>query len=470
MAPCKTVLFVDDEQGILDVYEGFLRPKRATSVQSARMSESAVPQTDPFAEYTFLFASSGEEAVALVEAELAKGGAVTCGFFDMKMPGGMDGLLTIAKIRQLDPRVLVTIVTAHQDRSISELNKQFEPDHQDEWDLLSKPFTKWEVVQTCRQMVASWNRRRREEQLTQHLEQVVDQRTSELIHTNEELNQRHAELQHAQSQLVQSEKMVSVGQLAAGVAHEINNPVGFVHSNLGSLERYLGRIVEYCEAVESSVESLGSAGQGLAADLTELRRRLKVDFILEDLPQLIEQSRDGTERIKNIVLGLKIFSHPGTGQQHEENVNQGLQNTLNLVANELRRRAELLVDLSDIPAVVCNQAELNQVWMNLLMNAGHAVEERETPGQIEVSSWLEGQEVVITVKDDGCGIPEGDVSRIFEPFFTTKEVGKGTGLGLSLAYGIVQRNGGNIVVTSTEGEGTCFTVRFPAVEVAVPAN
>lgn len=459
METCKTVLLVDDEQGILDAYLGFLSGRASPVVRSARLAATEEEPGSALPDWRLLTAGSGEEAVNLVESELEQGRRIACGFFDMKMPGGMDGLETIRQVRERDPNVLVTIATAHQDRSIDELSRLFGADQQDEWDYLAKPFTKWEVIQKCRQMVDSWNRRRREEVLSRTLEARVEERTHQLSEANRCLEERNSRLEEVleklrttQARLVQSEKMATIGQLAAGVAHEINNPVGFVHSNLGSLDRYVTAIREYLEGVES---------YGSGRQLEELRRQLEIDFILDDLPALVSQSRDGTERIKNIVLNLKTFSHPGHGTKRPEDLNKGLRTTLELVAAEMRRHGELEVDLGELPPVSCNLSELNQVWMNLLVNAVHALEGTEAPGRVQVRSLYDGEQVKVSVEDNGCGMDAEEAAQVFHPFFTTKEVGEGTGLGLSVVFAIVDGLGGRIEVDSEPGRGSRFTVTLP---------
>ncbi len=269
---------------------------------------------------------------------------------------------------------------------------------------------------------------------------------------NRELEDTNAELKATQMQMLQKEKMASIGQLAAGVAHEINNPIGFVASNLGTLEKYVRRLVEYIDLLETG----GVPSEALA----EKRQGLKIGYIATDSLQLIAESRDGTDRVRKIVADLKSFSRVDEAEYKVAQINDCLESTLNIVWNELKYKATVHREYGELPPVKCYPQQLNQVFMNLLVNAAHAIEKQ---GEITVTSWEADGCVHVAVKDSGCGIPPEVQQRIFEPFFTTKDVGAGTGLGLSISYDIVKKHGGEIRVESEPGTGTTFTVRLPAV-------
>jgi signal transduction histidine kinase len=270
------------------------------------------------------------------------------------------------------------------------------------------------------------------------------------------------ELREAQAHLLQSDKMASLGQLAAGVAHEINNPVSFVGSNLKTLEEYVGDLLQ----LVGSYESLLSAVEGGERNAIEgekkrgrsLVKQIDVGFLMADLSRLVAQSLDGMERIRHIITDLKEFSHVDRGERRRFNLNEGIESTLNIVWNELKYKAEVIKDLGDIPEVLCYPQQLNQVFMNLLVNAAQAMNER---GKIWIRSYASEDSVVVEIEDSGCGIPEESIKKIFDPFFTTKPVGKGTGLGLSVSYDIVQKHNGKMEVESTVGKGTKFRVLLP---------
>ncbi|WP_412480335.1 ATP-binding protein [Azonexus sp. IMCC34839] len=292
------------------------------------------------------------------------------------------------------------------------------------------------------------------------LESRVAERTRELEEANARLAAEHDEqtallrkIEDAQQQLLQSEKMAAIGQLAAGVAHEINNPVGFVNSNLGTLQKYSARLLEVIQAYEVHV-----AG-GSRSELDAVIKAADLDFLREDLPQLLAESQDGLARVTKIVQDLKDFSHVDQVDRQRADLNAAMESTLNVVWNELKYKADVVRDYGQIPLVDCVPAQINQVFMNLLVNAAQSIEEH---GRITVRSRSENDHVWFEVEDSGRGMSEEVRHRIFEPFYTTKPIGKGTGLGLSISYDIVvKKHHGRIDVRSTPGEGTCFRIWLP---------
>ena len=272
----------------------------------------------------------------------------------------------------------------------------------------------------------------------------------------EQLGKAYADLKVTQAQMIQNEKLASIGQLAAGVAHEINNPIAFINSNLGTLDKYLGRILSYLETQNNALARRQDGA--MEAELAAVRKQLKIDYILEDVGRVIGESQEGVERVKTIVNGLKMFSRKDEEEQTEADINAGLENTINVIWNELKYKVTLHKELEEIPMIRCYPGQLNQVFMNLLVNSSHAIEKQ---GEITVRTGVEEGNIVVSISDTGCGIPEAILQKIFEPFFTTKEVGKGTGLGLSISYDIVKKHGGEITVESAPGEGTTFRIILP---------
>ena len=263
-------------------------------------------------------------------------------------------------------------------------------------------------------------------------------------------------LEEAQNQLLQQDKLASIGQLAAGVAHEINNPVGFVSSNLHTLRQYVEGLLALPAAFEAVLQAPGDI-QAMA-ELDRLRDEVELEYLREDLPQLLDECADGLGRVKKIVQDLKDFSRVDQADWQEADLNAGLESTLNVVRHEVKYKAEVIKQLAPLPPVMCLAAQLNQVFMNLIVNAVHAIAER---GTITLSSGVQDGWVWVQVDDTGCGMTEDVCRRIFEPFFTTKDVGKGTGLGLSLSFSIVQKHGGVIALRSTPGVGSSFRVWVP---------
>lgn len=284
--------------------------------------------------------------------------------------------------------------------------------------------------------------------------------TAELEEKNAEIEKAYSELKAVQSQLLQQEKMASIGQLAAGIAHEINNPIGFISSNLGSLGKYLVRLTEFIKAQSEALGQIYTSNPAVNK-LEEKRKQLKLDYIIPDIESLIKESLDGADRVRKIVQDLKSFSRVEETEYKPADINAGLESTINIVWNELKYKATLKKEYGDIPLTRCNPGRLNQVFMNLLVNAAQAIEKQ---GEIRIKTWKDDGAILVSVSDTGCGIPGDKLTKIFEPFFTTKEAGRGTGLGLSIAYDIIKKHNGNITVDSEVGKGTTFTLRIPVVD------
>jgi PAS domain S-box-containing protein len=285
----------------------------------------------------------------------------------------------------------------------------------------------------------------------------------ELAESNSRLRQKHQELENATLQLLQSEKMASIGQLAAGIAHEINNPMGFINANLNVLDEYRGDLEEMFEALnqfcaEVDPGQLNPAQLGKYEKLSSLKEQMDGSLLFNDFRSLIKESQEGAERVKKIILNLKDFSHPTKGEPESADINAGLDTTLNIVWNELKYKAEVKKEYGKLPKVVCYPQELNQVFMNILVNAAQAIPDK---GEITLKTWADNGDIYVRISDTGAGIPQENLPKIFDPFFTTKEVGKGTGLGLSISYGIVKKHNGDITVESEAGRGSSFTVRLP---------
>ena len=266
----------------------------------------------------------------------------------------------------------------------------------------------------------------------------------------------------SQKKIIQQEKMASIGQLAAGVAHEINNPTAFVMSNLHTLQKYLDRVYEFV-SLQSEAAGVGDEARiAMSETVAERRRSLKIDYILDDSRNLIRESIEGEDRVKRIVQDLKDFSRIDGTNRTPADINNILETTLNIVWNELKYKATIAKEYGKSPPVVCNAGELSQVFMNILVNAAQAMEDH---GEITISTSGEDKYVRVAISDTGCGIPQAQLDKVFEPFFTTKEIGKGTGLGLSIAYDIVKKHNGEIDVESQVGKGTTFVVKIPYKEM-----
>lgn len=268
-----------------------------------------------------------------------------------------------------------------------------------------------------------------------------------------ELEKANSNLKEAQAQLVHSAKMTSLGQLVAGVAHELNNPIGFIYSNTTYLKEYSEKLFKIIEEVEKTPDQID-----------KIKLKYEFDYIHQDLPRLIKSCQDGAQRTRDIVLGLRNFSRIDESQLKEIDIHEALDTTFELLKGEINNRIKVNRQYESIPRVFCYASQINQVLMNLLSNSVHAIQGN---GQIWISTTaLRASEadvgrVQISIQDSGVGMSAEVIDKIFEPFFTTKEVGKGTGLGLSISYGIIQNHGGDIQVRSQIGVGTEFIVTIP---------
>lgn len=279
-----------------------------------------------------------------------------------------------------------------------------------------------------------------------------------LLERNAELSALNAKLSSAQEHLIQSEKLASIGQLAAGVAHEINNPIGYIFSNFGALEKYLANLYNMLNAYEQAESTHGNPN--VLKDLAALKKKIDFEYVKEDIPTLMSESKEGIVRVRKIVQDLKDFSHvDATLEWQYADLNQGIDSTLNVVNNEVKYKADVVREYGVLPEVQCMHSQINQVVLNLVVNATHAM--GSVRGAIIIRTGCDNTTAWFEVQDNGSGIPKEVLPRIFDPFYTTKPVGKGTGLGLSLSYGIIQKHHGSIDVQTEMGKGTTFRVTIP---------
>lgn len=302
--------------------------------------------------------------------------------------------------------------------------------------------------------------------LNQKLEEIVLKRTKVIIDKNQQLEAANKSIKETQSKLMHSDKMASVGLLAAGVAHEINNPMSFIISNVEILEEYTEQFQTLIDLYKQMSLEEGDKSN-LIDTIQEFESKIDLAFIQDDLPGLIKDTKEGTSRVKDIVKGLKEFSHVDHENNFTQcNLNDCIKSTLKVVNNELKYHCEIKTDFGDLPNTYCAEGQIKQVILNLLINAGHAIEEK---GLIEISSQQNNDTIEIIIKDNGCGISEQALDKIFDPFYTTKAIGKGTGLGLSISYGIIQDHNGDIKIESQIGVGSTFTIQLP-ITLSSPVN
>lgn len=287
--------------------------------------------------------------------------------------------------------------------------------------------------------------------------QALEEVTTQLQMEKNEQAKLIKKLEEAQAQLLQSEKMAAVGQLAAGIAHEINNPMAFVTSNVNTLDNCIKDLFKIITIYDEAIER--SENERLLASTKKAKEDFDFEFLQEDLKDLLKETKDGAGRVKKIVQDLKDFSHVDESEWIIADLHKGLDSTLNVVWNEVKYKADVIKNYGDIPSVECIASQINQVFMNLIINASHAIEEKGTI--IITTRNYNDNKVQISIKDDGKGIEKKHIKRLFEPFFTTKPIGKGTGLGLSLSFNIIKKHHGSIDVNSEVGKGTEFIITLP---------
>lgn len=405
---CEKILVVDDELFIRDSIADYLEDN----------------------DYTVDMAEDGEEALKKLSSS-----EYDLIITDLSMPF-MGGMALIIKTNELYPHIPKIIVSGNGD-----MKDAIEAIRHGAYDYIVKP------IETFDKLLISVKRALEKRKLTRN--NIRYQK--DLERTNKLLEEKIKELEETQSQLVQSAKMASLGVLAAGIAHEINNPNAFVNSNLQVLKNYMGNLKEFLEISRKNTDC--------SEELVNLKQKLKIDFILSDMENIIPDSLEGTMRIKTIVMDLKDFSRLDKPERGFYDLNSGIRSTLNILRNEIKKGINIIEDYGEIPEIKCHPGQLNQVFMNIIMNALQALPEEG--GEVRIKTSFSCKEIIISVEDNGYGIEEGILSRIFDPFFTTKDVGKGMGLGLSLTYKIIEKHKGKIEVKSKPGEGTCFTIILP---------
>lgn len=287
-------------------------------------------------------------------------------------------------------------------------------------------------------------------------DKMLEDKSRELHEANATLVSAYNRLKQQKEKLLHQEKLASIGQLSAGVAHEINNPTAYIKSNINALTKMNVSLVKFL----SDLEALKSEDRIQYDMISTIIESNDIEFILEDMNDIITDSVGGLEKIADIVRSLKDFSRPDSDTDRPFSINKCIQNTLKLVSSEIKYKADVVTDYGDIPDISGSSGEFSQVILNLVVNACHAIEDK---GKITITTSCEKGTIRLSISDTGKGIDPRDALKIFDPFFTTKEVGKGTGLGLSISHGIVKKHGGTLTVDSAPGQGATFTISLPVV-------
>jgi two-component system, NtrC family, sensor kinase len=405
----KRILIVDDEQLVRNMFSNFLSDH-----------------------YVCTTAASSEEALACLAAE-----AYAVVIADIKMPG-RNGVELLREIRSRYPDTAVIMVSA-----LSRPQRIRDALQIGAFDYLIKP---------CELDV-----------LLLSVERALERRAltitarsyrAHLERQNDELAARQAELERLQAQLVHSEKMASLGQLAAGIAHELNNPAGFIYGNTDLLAKYVKRLHQLLRLYDNA-----EFPPDLKDQIESTKLKIGYATLMEDFRSMLTDCHEGAERIRDVVQNLRLFSRLDEAEFKKVDLHEGIDSTIRLLSSFYSSGPiSLRKDYGDLPLVDCYAGQLNQVWTNLLVNAAQSI---DGPGEVVISTRVAGESIEISVSDTGCGIPPEQLSRIFDPFFTTKPIGEGSGLGLSISYGIIEKHNGTIKAESTVGEGTKFTINIP---------
>jgi len=432
----RRVLVVDDNRAIHGDFRKVLGERSHEQSALADLEAALFGQTPPRAPVEpFLIDSAyqGQEARGLVEKARDEGKPYAVAFVDMRMPPGWDGVETAQRLWEIDPELQIVVCTAYSDYSWEELLGKLEA-YAERFLILKKPFDHVEVRQLATSLARKWSLARQARARVDELEALVGERTRAIREAHERLQREVTQRHRMEAQLRRAQKLEALGRLAAGIAHEINNPLAFVIANLQYVR----------EAMELPPERLAQAP-------------------LDELAAALAEACVGGDRIKQIVRDLKAFAQPHDESLAVVDVRPVLEFSLKMAGAEIRRRAQLVTRIDDVPAVWAISGRLEQVFVNLLVNAAQAIE----PGavernQIRVTVRRLDDDVAVEITDTGAGIPAANLDRIFDPFFTTKPVGVGTGLGLSICHSIVTAFGGDLTVESEEGKGSTFRVTLPS--------
>lgn len=411
----RRILIVDDESAIRKLFADWL-------------SEDFECET----------AASADEALAILATE-----TYALVISDMMMPG-RNGVELLREVRSRYPTTAVIMISG-----VDRPQRVRDALRVGAFDYLIKP---------CELDVLTLSVERALERRA--LQRTASCYKAHLENQNVELANSKTALERLQAQLVHTEKMASLGQLSAGIAHELNNPAGFIYGNMDILRDYLTDLERLL-----SVYGQLALPPDAAVTIDSLKTEINYEKLLGDLSSIISDCREGAQRICDVVKNLRLFSRLDEADLKRVDIHEGLDSTIRLLSRYFSGgRIVLHRDYGDLPSVDCYAGQLNQVWMNLLGNAAQAVPDH---GEVSIATRRDGDWVTIAISDTGTGIAEDHLSRIFDPFFTTKPVGEGTGLGLSISYGIIERHGGAITVTSEVGSGATFTVRIPTCAAGV---
>ncbi len=462
------VLVIDDNPAIHDdirkVLEG---PPRDEALSLLEQHLFGTPAPTPPVRFAVDHAAQGSIGLERVEAALHAGRPYMLAFVDMRMPPGWNGLETVERLWSVAPDLQVVICTAYSDHSWTEIVDRLGSSA--DLLVLKKPFDSVEVQQVAFSLCRKWQVEKALRERVEDLDAEVRARTTELERANTALERELAERKHVESELRLAQKLEAVGQLAAGIAHEINTPVQFIGDNL----HFLGDVLSHLGSLREPLAMLAGAEAGsddereAAQELHEVLRRADFEYLLNETGPALQQSLEGVAEVARIVAAMREFAHDSAGEHELNDLNRIVESALTVTRHEWKHLAEVVTEFDPAAcAVPCCRSEISQVLVNLIVNAAQAIEDlgagEDRRGTITVRTRLEADGAHLEVTDTGCGIPASLRERVFDPFFTTKDVGRGTGQGLALAHAlVVERHGGRIGFQSEVGRGSCFHVVLP---------
>jgi two-component system, NtrC family, sensor kinase len=455
------VLVVDDDPLVSKSLVRLLRGGSRLYERSASGSYLTTSTTPP--RLLVDSAAQGKEALALVRAAVDARQPYAVAFVDIRMPPGWDGVETIEHLWAVDPKLQVVICTAHSDYAWGDIVDRLGAS--DGLLVLKKPFDAVEALQMVHALTRKWTLNERATLKLHELERMTAERTCELAETLGRLKAEVKTRERISAELQQAHKLEAMGQLASGIAHEVNTPAQFVGDNLHFLHQAFDDLLGLVDSYRGFIDHADCAScRELAGELRDCERRVDFDFLRKHVPRALEAGHHGVDRISAIVSAMRKLVHPTQEAMEWADLNQTVLDALALASTGFKQVTTVETDLGDLPLVECRSSDVGTALLNLIVNATHAIEEagRDGQGRIHVSSWREQDEVVVAVKDNGIGISPASQPRVFEPFFTTKGVGRGTGQGLALAHAVVvTQHGGALTFDSRSGEGTTFFLRLP---------
>ena len=465
----QRILIIDDNQSIHDDFKKVLCGNESVSSDLATMKADLFGGNKQESQtHHFNLDSSyiGQEGLDKVHQALEENHPYAMAFVDIRMPHGWDGIETVAHLWEEDPDLQIVICTAYSDYDWDEITKTL--GKADGLLILKKPFDNIEVIQLAHALTTKWSLRQQTRSAMSSLEKLVADRTRELSIAKDKLEQEMRDREQIEVELRLAQKLESIGQLAAGIAHEINSPTQFVGDNTRFVQESFADIQAVIGQYDELVQSYrgGSLNDDLVKQVAAEIEKADLPYLMDEIPKAIEQSLEGVDRIAKIVGAMKEFSHPGTTEITNVEINHLIENTVTVTRNEWKHVADIAMQLNTkMPLVPCLPAEFSQVILNIIINAAHAIADTidvNEKGKITIATSIVEDSVQIRITDTGAGIPEEIRDRIFDPFFTTKGVGRGTGQGLAIARSVVvEKLKGTICCKSQIGQGTEFIIGLP---------